>query len=61
MSASEDAILLFDRINLARCAMERAHQNIFNEEVFNGEYQSARLWSKYKCIITTNMQLVDYN
>ena len=59
MAASEDSILLFDRINLARCAMERAHQNIFNEEVFQGEYQSARLWSKYKCVITKTYSFVE--
>ena len=53
--------MLFDRINLARCAMERANRHILDEKRFTGEYQTARAWTKYKCIITTNMQLVDYN
>lgn len=48
-------LLLFDRINLARCAMDRANQamgeNRFSD--FDGEWVTARMWTKYHCAITT--------
>lgn len=39
---------LFDRINLARCAMDRAKQNLDNNDRFTGEYMTARLWNGYR-------------
>jgi hypothetical protein len=61
MSAYHDNINLFDRINLATCAMRRAQDNLLDVQRFNGEYSSARAWNKYKCIITTTYSYVDDN
>ena len=60
MSAATDSITLFDRINLARCAMERANYHLLDEQRFTSEYYTARSWTKYKCIISSTYQLVDY-
>ena len=53
-------LLLFDRINLAKCAMRRAERLDLRcphcKELFNREYQTARMWVKYRCNIT-NAQL----
>lgn len=53
MDYSKDGITLFDRINLAHSARLRASQNVMNEERFNGEYDTARMWLKYRCVKTT--------
>jgi len=42
--------LLFDRVNIARCAMERAQQHVHNQERFNGEYATVRLWVRKQCV-----------
>ena len=60
MSSTTDSISLFDRINLARCAMERATSNAFDKQRFDGEYDTARSWTKYKCNITTLYSFVDH-
>jgi hypothetical protein len=39
-------ILLFDQINIARCATDRAMANHRNRERFNGEYDTAKMWSR---------------
>ena len=39
-------ILLFDQINLAKCATDRASANLHNKERFRGEYDTAKMWSK---------------
>ncbi len=61
MAAFNDNINLFDRINLANCAMRRAQANVIDEQRFYGEYRTARMWNKYKCVITTNYSYVDDN
>ena len=61
MSAFTDDINLFDRINLAACAVRRAQANVLDEQRFNAEYNSARAWNKYKCVITKTYSYVDDN
>lgn len=61
MAAFTDDINLFDRINLAACAMRRAKEQVFDEQRFYREYKTARAWNKYKCVITTNYSYVDDN
>lgn len=39
---------LFDRINIAHCAMRRAEEHVADRERFTAEYFTARLWVKYK-------------
>lgn len=46
-------LLLFDRINLARCAMDRANQSVMDFPRFDGEWITARMWTKYHCQIST--------
>lgn len=49
-------LLLFDRINLAKCAKERAERLDVRcphcKELFVREYQTARMWVKYRCTVT---------
>lgn len=61
MSAIIDELTLFDRINLAHCAMKRAEQYVCNNERFVGEYETARHWNKYRCIISKKYQYVEYD
>jgi hypothetical protein len=61
MAATLDYLNMFDRINLAACAVRRAQVNILDEQRFNGEYESARAWNKYKCVITKSYSYVDEN
>lgn len=61
MSLYLDELTLFDRINLAACAMRRAAENTLDANRFQGEYSSARAWNKYKCVITKNYSYVDDN
>ena len=46
-------ITLFDRINLAACAVKRAEENVTNTERFYGEYDTARMWQRNNCYIRT--------
>ena len=59
MSLYLDELTLFDRINLAACAMRRASENTLDGTRFQGEYTSARAWNKYKCVITKSYSYVD--
>lgn len=59
MSASLDALTLFDRINLAHCAMKRAEHYVCNEQRFLSEYETTRMWDKYRCVITKTFSYVD--
>jgi hypothetical protein len=61
MSAVTDNINLFDRINLAACARRRASDNVLNSTRFEGEYDTARLWMKYRLIKTTNYSYIEDN
>jgi hypothetical protein len=61
MSAVTDNINMFDRINLAACARRRASDNVLNSTRFEGEYDTARLWMKYRLIKTTNYSYIEDN
>ena len=61
MSVFTDNINLFDRINLAACAVRRASENTLDADRFQSEYNSARAWNKYKCVITKSYSYVDDN
>jgi hypothetical protein len=54
-----DSLTLFDRINLAKCAQLRAETNVLNNDVFMGEYYTARMWTKYRCYITKTYSFVE--
>ena len=61
MSAVTDNINLFDRINLAACARRRASANVLDSTRFEGEYDTARLWMKYRLVKTTHHSYVEDN
>ena len=46
---------LFDRVNIANCAVERARQHLLNDERFDGEFQTVKLWTKYHCYISKTL------
>jgi hypothetical protein len=50
---------LFDRINLASCAMKRAEHSVLKRDTFQGEYETARAWTKYRCYITKTVSFVE--
>jgi len=50
---------LFERINIARCASERAHQNYLDNNRFIGEHTTAKAWTRYKCFISTTVSFVE--
>jgi len=52
---------LFDRINIASCAVKRAEKAILKEDTFHGEWETARAWTRYRCYISPNCQFVEYN
>ena len=54
-----ESLTLFDRINIANCAVQRAVGNVTNHERFTDEYLSARMWTKYKCYITKAHSFVE--
>ena len=54
-----EELTLFDRINLANCAMERAKQNALDTDRFHGEFTTARNWTKYKCYISKTVSFVE--
>jgi hypothetical protein len=53
MSNYPDVLSLFDRINLAACAVKRAKANVTNNERFYSEYETARMWHRNNCYIRT--------
>jgi hypothetical protein len=57
----ERTLNMFDRINIAHCAVQRANENFNNEHRFHGEFCTARAWNKYKCYITNTCQFVEPN
>ena len=59
MSAVTDNINMFDRINLADCAKRRAAANVLDSTRFEGEYDTARLWMKYRLVKYTNYSYID--
>jgi hypothetical protein len=61
MSAYVDYLNMFDRINLAACAQRRATLNLLDSNRWEGEYDTARLWMKYRLIKTTHHSYVEDN
>ena len=59
MSIYLDELTLFDRINLADCARRRAEMNVINDDRFTGEFHTAKMWTKYRCVITTKYSYID--
>ena len=50
---------LFDRINLASCAMKRAENSVLKDDIFQGEWETARAWTRYRCYISPNCKFVE--
>jgi hypothetical protein len=61
MSDLNEGLTLFDRIQIANCAVRRAEMNVCNNERFHGEFLTARTWSKYRCYITKECQFIESN
>lgn len=59
MSIYTDSLNLFDRINLAACAERRASANVLNSTRWKGEYDTARLWMKYRLVKYTTYSYID--
>ena len=59
MTLAETNIGLLDRINIAHCASERARMYVCDNDRFYGEFQTARMWSRYKCYISTRCSFVE--
>lgn len=59
MSAGIDELTFFDRIHLAHCAMERASLHVRDEHRFTREYETARKWHNYKCVINNRYSYVE--
>lgn len=58
---TERMLTLFDRINMANCARERALADWSDQERFTGEFKTARMWTKYRCVIHREIQYVESN
>ena len=52
-------LCLFERINLARCASERADMNIRDRDRFTSEYFTARMWTRYRIYNSTTCSFVE--
>ena len=51
---------LFERINIANCAIMRAKQHVSSNDRFIDEYETARMWHRNNCYIrTTNTSWKD--
>jgi hypothetical protein len=61
MSAVTDNLNMFDRINLADCAKRRASANVLDSTRFESEYDTARLWMKYRLVKTTTYSYIEDN
>ena len=59
MAATLDYLNMFDRINVARCAVERANNNFHDRDRFVDEYKTAKMWTRYKCYISTTVSFVE--
>ena len=55
----ESNIGLLGRINIAKCAAERARMHVMDTERFHREFQTARMWTRYKCYISTRCSFVE--
>ena len=59
MTLDDTNIGLLDRINIAYCASERARMYVCDTDRFLGEFQTVRMWSRYKCYISTRCSFVE--
>jgi hypothetical protein len=57
---SDQVITLFDRINLANCAMKRAEKvALYDDARFHGEYETVRLWSRHRVYNSSKCQFIE--
>lgn len=60
MSALIDELTFFDRVALTNSAVLRAKQYAINdEERFLREYETARMWHNYRCVISSSLKYVE--
>jgi|31_taG_2_1085359.scaffolds.fasta_scaffold71076_1 hypothetical protein len=59
MAATSDCLTIFDRINIANCAKQRAIANVRDNDRFHAEYITARRWIKYRCVNTPDFSYVE--
>lgn len=50
---------LFERMNVARCAAERADMHIRDGDRFSREYFTARMWTRYRIYNSTTCSFVE--
>jgi hypothetical protein len=58
-TSCETNLGLFDRINIAQCAANRARAHVMDGERFTREFNTARMWTRYKCYISTRGSFVE--
>ena len=52
---------VFDKINLAHCAIQRAQSNLGNKARFDGEYDSVLCWFNHRVgFLSTPSDFVNY-
>lgn len=60
MSAIIDELTFFDRVALCNSAVLRAKQYAASDEQrFMREYQTARMWHSYRCVITPTIKYIE--
>ena len=52
---------ILDRVHVAHCAAERARMYCTDTERFNGEFDTVRMWTNYKCFISNYGSYVETN
>jgi hypothetical protein len=52
-------INLLDRIHIADCAAQRAQMYCFDHTRFVGEFETVRMWARYKCYISPRCSFVE--
>jgi hypothetical protein len=55
----ESNICLFDRINIAQCAANRGRMYVLDTNRFRSEFETARMWTRYKCYISNKGSFVE--
>lgn len=56
---SNRIITLFDRINLANCAVLRSETTVLDGDRFLREYETARMWTRYRVYNSPGCQFVE--
>lgn len=59
MKPFESNLGLLARINIADCAAKRASAYVLDDVRFRNEFQTARMWTRYKCYISTSGSFVE--